>query len=156
MKPFLFAAITSLLFTSCYTYKIFPSKNATDNSEMPRKKAYVMNPGLKKEYSILYNSDIFDISNDSTDNSAVKIVLYPMESGIFCSQTIPLSVILLGQVPETFRNKHQFKFDEISGDSLKENKIDLHMGQQVWFWHMFVFKKKFDEKAGKLLQKEYQ
>jgi hypothetical protein len=154
MKLTIFAAMASLLLSSCYTYKILPSKNATDKPEMPRKKAYVVNPQLKKEYSILYSSNLFDLSSDSTD--AVKIVLYPMDSRVRCMQMFPLNTFVLGQIPETYRDNYYFKFDEISKDSLKENQIDLCIGQKIWFWSMFVFNKKFDQKAGKLLKLEYQ
>jgi len=54
MKVFLPIAIICFLFSSCYCYRIFPSKDAVAKNVTPRKKAFIRNPGLKKEYSILF------------------------------------------------------------------------------------------------------
>ncbi|GAK96609.1 hypothetical protein JCM19294_2122 [Nonlabens tegetincola] len=50
---------------------------------------------------------------------------------------------------------YQFKFDEIRNNEVTEKEFTLQITQRVWFWDMFVFNKKFDEKAGLLLKKEY-
>lgn len=155
MRYFVFLVIVCCLI-SCYSYKIFPTENAAIKTDMPRKKAFILNPQLKKEYSILYKSNLFDIVSDSTDKAAVKIELYPLESGVACAGTVyPLPVLTLGQVPQTVRNTYSFKFAEITEQGVNQKQIDLQMGEQIWFWHMFTFRKNFEGKAGKLLNMEY-
>jgi hypothetical protein len=155
MKSLLFAAISCCMLASCYNYRIFPTKNAAVKTDMPRKKAFILNPQLKREYSIFYKSNLFDIVNDSTDGAVVKIELYPMESNVKCSGAMPITVLALGQVPQTFRDYYSFKFAEITGQGIDQKEIKLCIGEQFWFWHLFVFRKNFEGKAGKLLNMEY-
>ena len=46
-------------------------------------------------------------------------------------------------------------FEEITPDGVNNKKFGLRIAQVVWFWHIFVFKKDFTGKAGKLLSMEY-
>jgi len=78
-----------------------------------------------------------------------------MES-VTCSGSVPLPILVLGQIPLTLHDQYTFKFMEISGQNIVQKNINMTIGQQYWFWHMFKFKKNFEGKAGKLLNMEYQ
>lgn len=41
-------------------------------------------------------------------------------------------------------------FDEIEKEKITERKLGFGITQRVWFWDMFSFNKRFEEKAGKV------
>lgn len=155
MRNFLLATTACLWLSSCYTVKIFPSNSASPEFTGLRKKAVILHTGLKKEKDILTKSGIFDFTTDSTDAAAVKIKLLPTEYRFTCGQPILLSAFTLGQFPVILPEHSYFRFEEISGDSTTEKVIPMLMGRKYWFWNMFVIKKNYKKKAGKLLAMEY-
>jgi hypothetical protein len=63
---FLAIAIVSI-FSSCYSYKIFPKEYRHFNYEGEKKTAYIINPELTRETHILKKSGIFKLTEDSSD-----------------------------------------------------------------------------------------
>jgi len=121
----------------------------------PRKKAFITNPELKKECSILLKSNIFDVTTDSLDGSAVKVRLQPMQRQLACGQPILLSAFTLGQLPVLLTDRYFYSFEEVQQEQVEAKKFELHVAKQYWFWDMFVFKKNFKGKAGKALSAQY-
>src|SRR5688500_2728706 len=58
MLPWVMLSIT--VFSSCYSYKVFPKEYRKFEYTGERKSAFVLNPELKKEYAILSHSGIFN------------------------------------------------------------------------------------------------
>lgn len=145
------------LFSSCYTYKVFPKEYRKLVNSEPKQVAFITNPAdsLKKEISILQSSDLFIFSKDSTA-AEIKIKVYPIKEGRWsCGQGTILTMITIGQVPVHFSDIYTFSFDEIKKDVTVKRKYDLKVSQRIWFWDMFVFNKNFNKKAGKALLGEY-
>ena len=65
-------------------------------------------------------------------------------------------MITLGQFPVHLPDRYFYSFDEIEEGQITERKLELKIAQRVWFWDMFSFNKKFEEKAGKAVLGEYQ
>ena len=142
-----------ILFSSCYSYRIFPKEHRhLEKLENPIK-AYIINPELEKEVSILGASEIFQITNDSSASTHIR--LYPLEQSWVCGQPLTASLLSLGQVPVLLPDRYSFRFDEIKGGKMYHRDIELTVAQRVWFWDMFVFRKDFEEKAGKVLYGNY-
>ena len=145
------------LFSSCYTYKVFPKEYRKLVNNEPKQIAFITNPAdsLKKEISILQSSNLFIFSKDST-TAEIKIKVYPIkESKWSCGQGTILSMITIGQLPISFRDIYMFRFDEIKNNVTVKRKYDLQLAQRIWFWDMFVFNKHFNKKAGQALLGEY-
>lgn len=154
MKLLLIIFVSLILLSSCHTYKIFPKEIRNYSYSGPRKKAYILNPQLREEYKILRLSGAFDIATDSSD-AAINIKLYPLKRKLSCGQPIMGSLVTLGQVPVLFPDRYQFQFETIAGDITTTHSIEMHIATQIWFWDMFVFNKKFDQKAGQILLFNY-
>ena len=157
LSKILFCIAIMSLFSSCYTYKVFPKEYRKLVNNEPKKVAFISNPtdSLKKEISILQSSDLFIFSKDSTA-AEIKIKVYPIKEGRrSCGQGTILTMITIGQVPIRFSDIYTFSFDEIKKDVSVKRKYDLKVSQRIWFWDMFVFNKNFNKKAGKALLGEY-
>jgi hypothetical protein len=144
------------LLSSCYTYKIFPMGVRRYSYDGPKQTAYILNPELKKEYSILKKSNIYNLSTDSLGNNIVRIRLYRIDRHLVCGQPITLSVITLGQLPVYLPDRYKFQFDEIGADQQTSKKsYDFSIATRYWFWDLFSFHKDFSGKAGKVLCYKY-
>ena len=153
-QNFILLFIVTFLNSGCYTYKVFPKEYRKLENGTDKKNAYLINDSLKKEAEILKYSDIFNITTDST-KADLKIKLYPIERNWVCGQPLTLSMITIGQMPVYLPDLYFFKFDEIQKDIIVENKMQLKLAKRVWFWDMFGFNKRFEEKAGKALLGNY-
>lgn len=155
MKTPITISVFLVLLSSCYSYKIYPIEIRNYTYSGDRKKAYVLNPQLKKEYKILQSSNIFEIVSDSLDITAIKINLQPLKKRYACGQPITASLITLGQVPVLLPDCYKYSFEEIAGTNSTSHFIEMHIATRVWFWDMFIFKKKFNQKAGQVLLAKY-
>jgi hypothetical protein len=152
----LFIAIVIMsLFSSCYSYKVYPKEYRDFSYEGEREKVYVLNPGLSKELQILKRSGIFNIISDTIDNTVVKIQLYPLKGSFACGQPIIASLFTLGQVPVLFPDRYQYEFDEVRNSGTVRRSYELKIAKRYWFWDMFLVKKNFHKKAGQTLLAGY-
>ncbi|WP_167342254.1 hypothetical protein [Nonlabens sp. SY33080] len=156
MRLLKFLFVVSLLWNcySCYSYRVLPTHYEEYGKEITTIDAFVIGDSLKQELKIIKASGLFNVMSDSTEANVV-LKLYPLKRTPVCGQPLTLSMITLGQVPVYMPDYYQFKFDEIRNNEVTEKEFTLQITQRVWFWDMFVFNKKFDEKAGLLLKKEY-
>jgi hypothetical protein len=155
MKMLPWAILSITVFSSCYSYKIYPKEYRKFEYTGEKKLAYVMNPELKKEYAILAHSGIFNLTNDSSSQASIKIMLYPMYRRLSCGQGIIASAFVLGQIPVYFPDKYFYGFKEFSNNDSTLKVYNLQIAQRVWFYDMFNFSKKFKQKAGKSLLNNY-
>lgn len=159
MKKLLFTYLSLLCigFSSCYSYKVYPKKYRTLENNGIKPTAYIINynDSLKNEHDILVHSNLFNLTKDDA-NIDLKIKLYPIRTQRSCGQPFSASVFTLGQLPVLYTDRYFYRFDEIKGDSIMKRELELKIATQSWFWDMFVFKKKFEEHAGKALLGEYQ
>jgi hypothetical protein len=154
MKPAAALIITLLTLSSCYSYKIFPKEIRNYSYSGPKQKAYVVHPELKEEYKILCASKIFDLTTDSA-GADVNIVLYHFKKSLACGQPALGTLITLGQIPVLLPDRYQYRFDEISKGGRTHHTIEMKIATRFWFWDLFAFHKKFDEKAGQILLSAY-
>ncbi len=147
--------ILAILCSSCYSYKIYPKEYRKLKNDNLKRFVYITNDTLKRELKILASSELFEILTDST-KADLKVKLYPIEQSFICGQPITVSMLTFGQLPVTLPDRYFYRFDEIENGKVTERKLELKIAQRVWFWDMFVFNKKFEEKAGKAVMGEYQ
>ena len=145
----------SISFCSCFSYKIFPKEARAFAYTGEKKEAFILNPQLSKEFKILKKSGIYNIVYDSSDNSVIKIKLYPMKKNVACGEPVLGSLITFGQVPVLFPDRYQYQFDEVSKTDTVHRNQELQLATRVWFWDMFVFNKNFDKKAAQTLLAGY-
>lgn len=144
--------ISTLLLSSCYSYRVQPKEFRKLENTRLEQKAYIVNSDLEKEVEILKASELFKIVEDSL-NADLNIKLYPIKKyrlggdGTICS----ITMFTLMQLPCYNFSYYKFKFDEINKNSVKENDIELHIYKRIWFWDFFSFNKRFEKKAGKAL-----
>jgi len=155
MKIIYLPILISILFCSCYSYKIYPKEARKFAYTGEKKEVFILNPELSNEYKILKNSGIYKIVDDSSKNSVLKIKLYPIGKNYACGQPIIASLITLGQVPVYFPDRYQYQFDECSKIDTIHIKQELLVATRVWFWDMFAFNKNFKKKAGQTLLAGY-
>lgn len=140
--------------SSCYSYKVFPKEYRKLENDIPKRTAYIENDSLKKERNILASSELFEITFDST-KADLKVILYPIEQNVVCGQPLTVSMLTVGQLPVYLPDTYFYRFDEIENRKVTEQKLELKIAKRVWFWDMFVFNKKFEQKAGKAVLGEY-
>jgi hypothetical protein len=157
MKKTHFIALVffSVLCSSCYSYKIFPKEFRELENHNQKPIVYILNDSLKKEYAILKSSELFEIISDST-KAHIKIKLHPIERAFVCGQPIVVSMMTIGQLPVYLPDRYFYRFDEIENGKTLERKLELKITKRIWFWDMFAFNKKFEEKAGKAVLGQYQ
>lgn len=146
--------VTSMLLSSCYTYRIFPKADKELLYLPPQEKVFVENPGLTKEYNILKRSGIYQFTTDSTDQSAVHIRLKPLQHGFVCGNGLVGWAILLGQVPIYLPANTRFSFDKIAGNTITEMGFSLDVTKRYWFWDIFS-RKSYSKTAGQALAISY-
>ena len=80
LKFLIFIISVNCLLVSCYSYRVSPI--AYRNLEQVEKpiQVYVLNPELSHELEILKKTNIYEIVDDSTISTKVK--LYPMLIGV--------------------------------------------------------------------------
>jgi len=155
MRILLSAILPVLLLSSCYSYRIFPAAYRNYAYTGIKKKAYVINPELSKELKILEKGRVFELTPDSLDKSALQIRLNPLKHNLACGQPVLVSLVTLGQLPVLLPDRYQYSFDEINGRDTIQRKYELKIASRYWFWDMFAFNKKFQQKAGQTLLAEY-
>ncbi len=153
VKNILFVILITFFLNACYSYKVFPKEYRNASFNETKRKAYVLNPELKKELKILERAAIFDIVEDSTH--AVKIQLYPLEKSWVCGQPLTASMLTLGQLPVYLPDRYRYSFDEIQENTTITKQFELTIAKRVWFWDMLTFDKNFEKKSGKALQGMY-
>jgi hypothetical protein len=139
---------------SCFSYRIPKDYRKLENHTRKRN-AYVYTTPLKKEYKILDKSHIFTLVYDSLQ-ADLRIRLYPLKRQGECGQGSILSMITLGQIPVSFWDQYTYEFDEIENTTITKRKLEFIIHQRLWFWDVFSFNKRFDEKMGKLILGKYQ
>ena len=144
-----------MLCSSCYTYKVYPKEYRKLENDNPKQNAFVVNDTLNKELEILVSSELFNIVTDSSA-ADLNIKLYPIEQSFVCGQPITISMLTVGQLPVILPDRYLFQFDETENGKTIKRKFELKIAQRVWFWDMFAFNKRFEEKAGKAVLGEYQ
>ena len=154
-KGILYALCLFFLFSSssCYSYHVFPKNSGIIKPIKEKKTVYIINPELKKEYSILNNAEIFNITKDST--IGLKIKLYPIKRRLACGFGSLFTLLSLGQLPVNYLDIYMIRFDEMENNKITSNEFTLNVIQRSWFWDMFVFNKNFNGKAGEALHREY-
>lgn len=157
MKKSYFTSIwlSCILFSSCYSYKVFPKEYRELENNNNKPIAFIVNNSLKKEYDILVHSDLFTITPDS-GQADINIVIHPLERRPSCGQAFVASVFTLGQLPVYYTDRYIYRFDEIKSSIVTERELELKIARRSWFWDVFVFNKKFEQNAGKALLGEYQ
>jgi hypothetical protein len=145
--------ISAICCCSCYSYRIPKEYRKLENHNSKRS-AYVTNKSLKKEFRILANSQLFTIVDDSV-NADLKIRLYPIKRHTGCGQAGVISMLTIGQMPVVYQDFYSYHFDEIEKEKITERKLGFGITQRVWFWDMFSFNKRFEEKAGKVVLGTY-
>jgi hypothetical protein len=154
MKKTLLPFFAVVIFSSCYTYRIFPKEYRKFEYNGKKDVVFIVNPELKKEYVILMSSGIFRITNDSLDVLALRIKLYPLKKSFACGQPITASLLTLGQVPVYLPDRYQFEFAEIRSHEEIHRQFELRIATRFWFWDMFS-RKNFNQKAGQFLLADY-
>ncbi|HEY2721263.1 MAG TPA: hypothetical protein VGI82_06045 [Chitinophagaceae bacterium] len=155
MRIITLLALLVTMFSSCYSYKIYPKEYRSFKYEGEKEKAFIINPELSKEYRILKRSGIFQITNDSLDDSVVKIRLYPFERFYGCAEPVLLGLFTLGQFPVLLPDTYWFTFEETKRSNTVKRRFQLGIATRYWFWDIFAFNKKFDQKAGQTLLASY-
>lgn len=155
MRLFLLTITLASTFSSCYSYKIFPKEYRTYQYRGEKKKAFIINPGLTKEDKIFRKAGIFNLVDDTLDNSTIKIKLHPVQTKFVCGEPILASLFTLGQFPVLLPDTYQYEFDEIQKTDTIHKQLTLQIATRYWFWDMFAFRKKFDQKAGQTLLAKY-
>lgn len=155
MRLTIFLTLLAILFSSCYSYKIFPEEYRSFSYNGEKKKAFVLNPGLSKEFRILQKAGIFQLTTDSLDTSVTRIKLYSLEKHFACGEPVLLSWFTLGQVPVFFPDRYDYTFDEIQRTDTIQKAFELRVAMRYWFWDIFRFHKKFQQKAGQTLLANY-
>jgi hypothetical protein len=138
------------IFSSCYTYRIYPKEDRSFRPPTLSKKARLINPELKKEAEIIRLSGIFDFSDSLPDNS-VGVFLKPMEKRFVCANGAIPYLFTVGQLPALLPDNYDFRFEEINGIDTIRYHYNLQVATHYWFWDIFVFNKRFDEKAARTL-----
>lgn len=156
--------LIAVLTNSCYTYKVFPKEFRKLENSTNKYNAYVVNDFLHKEFKIIVSSNIFNITTDSS-KADLKIKLYPMEEinavdnytifGWNAGGDLSFGLITLGQLPIFYDETLLFQYDEIKQDIIIKRNFELKITRRIWFWDMFDFNKRFEEKAGKALLGSY-
>jgi len=154
-KTLFFLFISSTLFISCYSYKVFPEEYRTIKYEAKKKLAYIINPELRPEYEIFSSSGIFDLTKDSLDTTALKIKLCPLRKNIACGQPIMASALTLGQLPVYLPDRYFYRFDQVSSGDTLSREFELRVATRFWFWDMFKFKKQFKKYAALALRGKF-
>ncbi len=148
LNPILVLIVTSL--TSCHSYRIFPKEYRKTPLKQPTTTVYVINAELSKEFNIFKYSNIYNISNDST--TLTKIKLYPLDTvRRACGQGFVLSVFTLGQFPVGYPDVYSFQYAEISPQATTIKKLTIEIMQRLWFWDIFSKHKNFAKEAGRAL-----
>jgi hypothetical protein len=147
--------LISIILSSCYTYKIFPKEYRSFSYTGPKKRANIINPELSKEYEIIKLSGIFELTNDSMDNTVLKIWLHPIKKPFTDNGAIVLTFMTLGQIPTLFGDRYYYDFDDIQNEDTIHKKLELDIAYHVLFWDIFVFHKNFNKKAGQTLLANY-
>jgi hypothetical protein len=155
MRTTFLMIITTILFSSCYSYKIFPKEDRRFTYTGERKKAFILNPQLSKEFKILKESGIYNFTNDSSADSVIKIRLSPLQARFVCGEPMIASLITLGQMPVLLPDRYQLTFTEIQKADSTQRRFELLIATRFWFWDMFAINKKFNQKAGQALRSKY-
>ena len=141
--------------SGCYSYKIYPKEVLHFSYVGTKQTAFVINPELEKEYNILVKANIFNITTDSLDPSAIKVQLFPIEKRLACGQGAVVTVFSLGQLPSLMPDRYMYRFKEIYPNDSQMQRFELHLATRYWFWDIFIFNKRFDSKAGQILSAQY-
>lgn len=156
MRLFCVVTCISFFLVSCYSYQVYPRTHRNFTFGGEKKTAYVVNPGLKKEYQILKEAGLFSLVTDSSAVGITTIKLHPLErSFTACGNPLVASAIVLGQLPVYFPDKYVYSFEEIGKNRTTQKEFTLQIAQRVWFWDMFSFRKKFVKKAARTLAANY-
>jgi hypothetical protein len=150
----LILGLTTILCSSCYSYKVYPKEYRKLENNHPKQSAFIENDTLKKELKILASSELFEITPDST-KADLRIKLYPLKRHFVCGQPLTISMLTIGQLPVYLPDRYFYQFDKIEKGKVTEHKFELKISKRVWFWDMFGFNKNFEKKAGKAILGEY-
>jgi len=143
----------ALVTPGCFSYRVFPKQYRDFKVPAATKTVYIDNPRLKRELSILKGSGIYNITDDSTCTSRIK--LHRMEERIACGNGFAIWALFLGQFPMSLPDNRTYSFEEIVQSDTTAIKVDLLIVQRYWFWDIFSRKKDFNKEAGKALAANY-
>ena len=155
MRVSFISILLSIILSSCYSYRIFPKEYRTFTYAGQKKKAFILDPELARENEIIKMSGIFDFTNDSTGNSVLKIKLYPLKRDFKDAPGAFVWLFTIGQLPMLVRDRYKFEFAEIQNADTVQRKFEMNITMRYWFWDMFIFNKKFNQKAAQTLLANY-
>ena len=140
-----------VLFSSCYSYHIFPKEDRAYKFTGPKEKAYVSNPELFKEYKYVQSSGIFQLTDDSTMAHIIQVTLRPLQRKSACGEPVLLSLLTLGQVPVYYPDRQFISFSETRNGETVQRNFALQIARRSWFWDLFSHDKKYSVKAGQAM-----
>ena len=155
MKRLFIFVLAAVLLTSCRAYQIYPADYREFSYTESKRKAFVLNPDLTKEYAIFKSADIFALVDDSLSSDVVKVRLLPMDRHLACGNGAFLTLFTVGQLPVLYTDRYFYKFEEITGNSKTEKAFELQVATTVWFWNIFSSQKNFNKQAGQALLASY-
>ncbi len=155
MKNFALLISTTLLCSSCFTYHVTTKETPTSKNNATKPFAFVTNPELKTEYQILQAAEIFELTKDSMQTDLTRITLLPLVTKLACGNPLAASMLTLGQVPVYLPDTYIFQFSEQKGNLISQKQFPLQIQKRFWFWDLFAFNKRFEQKVGQTLSANY-
>jgi hypothetical protein len=155
LTEYIWLALATVLFTSCYSYRVNVKGDKDCTESFVLKDAYVVNPDLEEEYNILKKSGIFRLVPDSASAGIVHIKLRPTKYMFVCGTPLVGWAMFLGQLPLSLPAGGTFSFTEAIGEKEEVREIELQVYQRYWFWDMFSRKKNYEAAAGQALKIKY-
>jgi hypothetical protein len=153
--------ITYFFLFSVSLSSCFPSYNASNKEyrrikpDFQKQKAFVMNKELEREFTILKQSDIYEIVDDSTDVAKIKLYELVPDQSFQCGNLMAGSMLTLGLLPSVYRTKDTFSYDVSENNTVKNYQFKLEVNQSLWLFNIFRLGKTYNKQAGKALLGSY-
>lgn len=156
IKVIIYFFLFSISLSSC-----FPSYNANNKEyrrikpDFQKQKAFVINKELEREFTILKQSNIYEIVDDSTDVAKIKLYELVPDERFQCGNLMAGSMLTLGLLPSVYRTKDTFSYDVSDNDTIKNYQFKLEVNQSLWLFNIFRLGKTYNKQAGKALLGSY-
>lgn len=156
IKVIIYFFLFSISLSSC-----FPSYNANNKEyrrikpDFQKQKAFVINKELEREFTILKQSDIYEIVDDSTDVAKIKLYELVPDERFQCGNLMAGNMLTLGLLPSVYRTKDTFSYDVSDNDTIKNYQFKLEVNQSLWLFNIFRLGKTYNKQAGKALLGSY-
>ncbi|MCW3161130.1 hypothetical protein [Chryseobacterium oryctis] len=154
-KVFIYFFIVSISLGSCFpAYNVSSKEYRNVKADFLKKKVFVTNKELKKEYEILRHSKIYEITNDTAYVTRIK--LYHMKiSTPYCGNPIIGTVITAGLLPSYFPYNSSYSYDLIENNTTTHHQYHIGVNQSFWLFNIFRLGKTFKRQSGKALLGSY-